>query len=368
MGPRPHAPNTSDLIHLPSKRKAALLQSMEDTEHNVGKMIRSIGDESSLSPWKLRMKKRGISYYVDDDVGKGLTRFCCVGLTDAPVADIMTMFMVSDTETLLKNVRIMYRNVKEAKILSVLKPPSRTDPNRSVYIRYASFDTPALMSGRDICVCVCTNMSTQPDGSTVGYCLWDSVDLPECPDRFATDKIIRSKMWHSGFFFSNSGRKNAVTKVFYIIGVEIGGIAPQLTGKVYMSIFGGNCRRVCKHYRKRTLDPETFKARADWTPKNEAKDCRLCKKPFFALSKRYHCVCCGGVVCGRCYFMEEVSVRGAVVTSVRICHECLYQAGMLGSNIQAIDARDSFDSLNSDGYGFRDLLGRDSSTGDLSVL
>ncbi|KAF4315562.1 hypothetical protein G195_010950 [Phytophthora kernoviae 00238/432] len=325
MGPRPREPNSSDLIQLSPERKAALLQLMEDSErHVVGTMI---GDHLSLTLWKLRMKKKGISYYVDNNVGKGLTRFCCVGRTDAPVADIMTMFMVSNTETLLKNVRIMYRNVKEAKILSVLSPASRANPNRSVYIRYASFDTPKLMSGRDICVCVCTNMLTLSDGSTVGYCLWDSVDLPECPDRFGTDKIIRSKMWHSGFFFRNSGKPNALTKVCYIIGVEIGGIAPQLTGRVYMSIFGGNCRRVCKHYRKRTLDPEAFKLRADWTPKSEARVCPVCERRFYALSKRYHCVSCGDVVCGHCYFMEEVSVRGAVVTSVRICYDCLNRAG-----------------------------------------
>uniref|UniRef100_H3GPT0 FYVE-type domain-containing protein n=2 Tax=Phytophthora ramorum TaxID=164328 RepID=H3GPT0_PHYRM len=342
----------ADAVQLSPERKAEMLQHMEDSEQHVVNSM--LGDEASLTLWKLRMRKKGIAYYVDENVGKGLTRFCCVGVTDAPVVEIMKMFMVSNTEMLLKNVRIMYRNVQEAKILSVLKPATVVNPMQSVYIRYASFDTPILMSGRDICVCVSTNMITLSDGSTVGYCLWDSVDIPGCPDRSATDKIIRSKMWHSGFFFLNSGMRNAVTKVCYLINVEIGGVVPQLLGRIHMTIFGGNCRRVCKHYRKRTLDPETFTHLDDWTPKSGAKACNVCGRSFNALAKKYNCVRCGEVVCGRgCFFKEEVSVPGAMVTRVRICQSCLEYTGMLTTNLQAIAARGN---LNSNGSGVRDLL------------
>ncbi|OWZ13782.1 hypothetical protein PHMEG_00012836 [Phytophthora megakarya] len=340
-----------DTFHLSPQRKAEMLALMQNTEHQV--VTSMMGDPETRTLWKFRMCKKGISYFVDDSVAKGLTRFCCVGHTNAPVSDIMEMFMVSNTEKLLKNVRIMYRNVKEAKILSVLQPATRSNPKRSVYIRYASFETPTPMKGRDICVCVCTNIINMADGSTVGYCLWDSVDIPECPDRFDSDNIIRSRMWHSGFFFRNSGKANDVTKVCYIIGVEIKGIAPELTGRLYMTIFGGNCRRVCQYYRKK-LDPETFKNRSEWTPKNAAKTCGECKRGFNPLVKKHNCASCGDVVCSRCYFMEQVSVPGAVVTRARICRGCLIHTGMLGFRLQAIVVRNS-------GSGVSDLL-RDDST------
>ncbi|KAG6975424.1 hypothetical protein JG688_00002398 [Phytophthora aleatoria] len=337
-----------------------MLGLMHDMERDVVSSM--MGDHESLTLWKPRMRKKGIDYFVDENVGKGLTRFCCVGQTDAPVSDIMKMFMVTNTETLLKNVRIMYRNVKEAKILSVLQPATRSNPHKSIYIRYASFDTPTLMSGRDICVCVCTDVIEMNDGSTVGYCLWNSVDIPECPDRFDTDKIIRSRMWNSGFFFRNSGKFNAMTKVCYIIGVEIRGVAPQLLGRIYMTIFGGNCRRVCQHYRKRFMDPENFKHRAEWTPKNEIHACSVCSRVFNPLMMKYNCVRCGDVVCGRCFYMEEVSVRGAGITRVRICHRCLEDEGMYAWHLRAIATRDNLDSLNSDGSGVRDLLRHDSTS------
>ncbi|KAL3659004.1 hypothetical protein V7S43_015889 [Phytophthora oleae] len=256
-----------DSVVFSPQRKAEMLDLMKDTEREVFHSM--MGSYDSLTLWKPWMSKKGIDYYVDESVGKGLTRFCCVGHTDAPVADMMEMFLVTNTETLLKNVRIMYRNVKEAKILSVLQPATKANPHLSVYIRYASFDTPTPMKGRDICVCVCTDMVKMDDGSTVGYCLWESVDIPECPDRFSADKIIRSRMWQSGFLFRNSGGENAMTKVCYLIGVEIKGFAPQFTGRIYMSMFGGNCRRVCQHFKKQKLDPETFVPRAEWDLKKQ---------------------------------------------------------------------------------------------------
>ncbi|KAH7459393.1 uncharacterized protein KRP23_15195 [Phytophthora ramorum] len=100
----------ADAVQLSPERKAEMLQHMEDSEQHVVNSM--LGDEASLTLWKLRMRKKGIAYYVDENVGKGLTRFCCVGVTDAPVVEIMKMFMVSNTEMLLKNVRIMYRNVQ----------------------------------------------------------------------------------------------------------------------------------------------------------------------------------------------------------------------------------------------------------------
>lgn len=300
---RSQGPPPDSVIRLSPDRKAEMLQRTQKLERDV---LDSIDHES----WKLRMNQKGISYYVDDSVGRGLTRFCCVGSTDAPVADIMELFLVSSTESLLKNVRIMYRNVKEAKILSVVKRSTPFTPFHSAYIRYTSFDTPMLMSDRDFCLCVCTNLIEHEDGSTVGYCLWESVDLPECPDRSATDKIIRSRMWRSGYVMKNSGKPNALTKVRYIIGVEIGGFVPKLTGWIYMSAFGANCRQVCEHYRKRWLDPETFKRREDWERKADAKECPICRRKFGPFVKRYNCVKCGLVVGGHCSRMEDVSVRG----------------------------------------------------------
>ncbi|KAK1938987.1 hypothetical protein P3T76_009062 [Phytophthora citrophthora] len=332
-----------------------MLELMKDTEREVFHSM--MGSYDSLTLWKPWMNKQGIDYYVDENVGKGLTRFCCVGHTDAPVTDMMEMFLVTNTKTLLKNVRIMYRNVKEAKILSVVQPATKSNPHRSVYIRYTSFDTPNPMKGRDICVCVCTDLVKMEDGSTVGYCLWESVDLPECPDRFSSDKIIRSRMWQSGFLFRNSGGENAVTKVCYLIGAEIKGFAPQFFGRICMPKFGGNCRRVCQHFRKQKLDPETFVPRADWDLKQKIRACRWCQRGFNPLVNKYNCVSCGVVVCSRCFFMTEVSVPGAVVTRVRICHVCLTKAGMkLKSRSTVHVVRGSLDSLNSDESGVRDLL------------
>lgn len=313
--------------HLSSSRKAKMLAMMQDVEREV--VASMMGHRELMTIWKPRMRKKGIDYFVDESVGRGFARFCSVGQTDAPVTEIMQLFLTTSSKTLLKHMRIMHENIHEAKILSVLQPVTTSHPYRSVYIRYTSFGMPNFMSKRDICVCVCTDVIQTKDGSTVGYCLWNSVDIPECPDRLATNKILRSKVWHSGFFFRNSGKSNARTNVCYLMGIELRGVASQITSRIYMTIFGGTCRRVCQHYRKRFLDPENFKPRAEWTPKNAVHDCYVCPRGLNPWMKKYNCMRCGEVVCGRCYFMEEVSVRGARITRVRICHHCLEDEGML---------------------------------------
>ncbi|CEG35763.1 conserved hypothetical protein [Plasmopara halstedii] len=331
-----------------------MLALMRDVEREVVNSM--IGNHEMMTIWTPRMRKKGIDYYVDDTVAKGFARFCCVGQTDASVIDMMPMFVSTHSKTMLKNARIMNEKVKEAKILSVLQPATGSHPYKSVYIRYTSMDTPKLIYGRDICVCVCTDVIKTRDGSTVGYCLWNSVDMPECPDRFDTDKVVRSKVWNSGFIFRNSGKLNAMTKVCFIVGIELSCVAPQITSRIYMTIFGGSCSRVCQYYRKRFIDPENFKHRAEWISKHETHDCYVCSRLFNPFIKKYNCMRCGEVICKRCFFMEEISVRGAKVIRVRICHYCLEDKGMLAWHLRAIATHDSHHCLTCNGAGVKDLL------------
>ncbi|KAH7459396.1 uncharacterized protein KRP23_15198 [Phytophthora ramorum] len=91
----------------------------------------------------------------------------------------MKFFLISDSDSLLRNNRLLYDNLLETRILSVLRRPTKERPMSSMYVKYSSFQTPGLMVNRDTCVAVATDMLRQPDGSTIGYCLWDSVDDPD---------------------------------------------------------------------------------------------------------------------------------------------------------------------------------------------
>ncbi|KAL4158324.1 hypothetical protein PRNP1_004102 [Phytophthora ramorum] len=267
--------------------------------------------------WRGKMRKDDVVYYEDrETVTRGQSRFCCVNVTDASVEDVIRLFLVSDTDVLLQRCRIMYDNIMDARILSVLEHPSEENPMRSSYVRYTAFKTPALLRNhRDMCVVVATDVIQCPDGSTIGYCVWDSLNLPDVSAFDVPQGFIRSRMFRSGYFVQNTGEPNAMTKVAYIVGIEAGGFAPRLATRYVMPRFGAVLSRVISHLRRKQLDPSSFAPQSEWTDKRTVQFCQCCSKHFGAVklldTRRYNCVVCGDAICHACHHVEEVEVRGA---------------------------------------------------------
>ncbi|KAG6955249.1 hypothetical protein JG688_00011954 [Phytophthora aleatoria] len=253
--------------------------------------------------WRSKMRKDDVEYYEDrESVTKGQSRFCCESATDASVEDVINLFLVSDTDMLLQRCRVMYDNLMDARILSVLEHPSEEHPMRSSYVRYTAFKTPALLRNhRDMCVVVATDVIHRPDGSTVGYCVWDSLSLPEVSEFDVPQGFIRSRMFRSGYFVQNSGEPNSETKVAYIVGIEAGGFAPRLATRYVMPRFGAVLNRVVGHLRRKQLDPSMFAPQSEWNDKHTAEFCQCCSKHFGAVklldTRRYNCVVCGDAIC-----------------------------------------------------------------------
>lgn len=226
-------------------------------------------DDPANTFWKLRMRKNNVEYYEDrTTVRRGESRFCCVSVVEAQVEDVVQLFVLSDTDTLLQRCRILYDNVANAQVLSVLESPSDSRPYRSVYVRYTAFQTPKVMrSHRDMLVMVATDVIQFSDGSTIGYCVWDSLNLTELTSFDVPPGFVRSRMSRSGYFVQNSGERNALSKIAYVVGIKAGGFAPRLATRFVMPRFGAVLNRVCSHVRGKRLDPRTFVLQSEWPDK-----------------------------------------------------------------------------------------------------
>ncbi|CAH0481781.1 unnamed protein product [Peronospora belbahrii] len=285
-------------------------------------------EETEDIHWRGKMRKDGIVYYEDtESVTKDQTRFCCVDTTDTSVEDVISLFVVSDTDTLLQRCRIMYDNILDARILNVLENPSNERPLRSSYVRYTAFKARTLQrKHRDMCVVVSTDVIQCPDGSTFGYCVWDSLNLPDVSQLDIRQGFIRTRMFRSGYFVQNTGLPDAQTKVAYIVGIETGGLAPRLTTRYYMPRFGEVLSRVIAHFHRRQLDPSTFVPQSEWADKQAAEFCQCCSKHFGAVklldARRYNCVSCGDVICHACHHVEEVDIPRSNNTKVGVCVGC----------------------------------------------
>lgn len=277
--------------------------------------------------WRGKMHKDGTVYYEDKiSVTKEQSRFCCVRVTNASVEDVIKLFVVSDTDTLLRRCRIMYANIMDARVLNVLKHPSEEFPLRSAYIRYTAFKSPPFLRNRDMCVVVATDVIHCPDGSTIGYCVWDSLTFSEDSGFDVPQGFVRSRMFRSGYFVQNSGDPGAPTTIAYLVGIEAGGVAPQLAMWYVMPQFGAVLNRIVGHLQRKQLDPSTFVPQSEWTDKRTAKHCQCCSKHFGVVKvlniRRYNCMVCGAAICHACHDVEEVEVPGARNTTAKVCVGC----------------------------------------------
>ncbi|KAF4028719.1 hypothetical protein GN244_ATG19596 [Phytophthora infestans] len=149
---------------------------MDRVGRSVKKVMSSMlpGDKND-ELWKTKFQKKNTSYYADEtSVKPGQTRFCCVSHTRRWTRDHEVCSSPTDVDSVLHNNKLVFDNVIDAKIVSVLRRPTRQRPMHSLYLRYSTFQTPGPLANRDMCVAVATDMFRQPDGS--GYCMWDSVD------------------------------------------------------------------------------------------------------------------------------------------------------------------------------------------------
>jgi hypothetical protein len=321
-------------VELAPARRREVISRMNESVQSV--MASMLSDSSSNVQWKPKLRKKDISYYMDEgSVKPGQTRFCCVSHTHASVDELMKLFVVAEPDSTVRNNRVLSDGLLEARVLSVLRRPTRERPMSSMYVRYSSFQAPGLMMNRQVCLAVATDMIRQPDGSTIGYCLWDSIDEPEFSDANKPG-LEPCTMFRSGFFIRRSGRRQsstddpskALTKIVYMVGLEPGGWAPGLTARLLMEKFGANLSRLCAHFRRKQLDSGSFVLKTQWVSKMSAKSCKQCAKPFQVLSSRVNCHACGQVVCRSCASKELVELRAVGLVPMHLCFSCLDKAGL----------------------------------------
>jgi hypothetical protein len=259
-----HYDKNSPLQLSPLRKRYMLTQINATIDDALESMV---GNQRPELNWRSKGVRKDVLFYADANVRADQHRFCCVSETSASSEEIISLFLMTDAGTLLKKSRVMDKNILETRVYSVLESPSHDQPYKSVSLRYSSYAAPKPLHNRDLCAVVATNVIPQDDGSTIGYCLWDSVKIPECPDYQETRGLVRSRMFRSGFFcrtiYGPVG--DAQTKIAYLVGIEAAGAAtPKFAARLLMKKSGKVLSRLCSYFRRKHLDPTTFRPRWEW--------------------------------------------------------------------------------------------------------
>ncbi|KAI9910782.1 hypothetical protein PsorP6_010289 [Peronosclerospora sorghi] len=327
-------PSADAYIELSPARRREIIANMNHSVQTI--MASMVSDQAQTIQWKPKLRKKDISYYTDERMDTpGHTRFCCVTHSHASVHDLVKIFVLADPESMARNCRVLADNLLETRVLAVLRRPTPDRPMQSMYVRYSSYQCCGFLADRELCLVIATDLIQQPDGSTIAYCLWDTVKGPEFD---AVSKHEPCVMFRSGFFFRRSARRQRsadpsqrYTKIVYMIGLEQGRggwSAPNLTTRGWMERCGTNLARLCAHFRRKQLDSRTFVMKTEWRPKMAAKACQICTKHFQVLSKRVNCHACGHVLCKACVSKEVLELPAVGLVPMYICVACLKRAGL----------------------------------------
>ncbi|KAJ0406735.1 hypothetical protein P43SY_004560 [Pythium insidiosum] len=341
----------SSPVVLDASQRTALLDQIAAT---VAFVLECVGPTATVvTNWKVEAKRSGMTFFEDHTLLEAKRsrsspeRFCCVEHTTARVEDVLQLFVATDNAALQRHARVMHSKLVETRLLSVLHAPSDAKPWASTYVQYTRVRSSPWRRDRDLCAVVATDCLRLRDGSTLGYCLWDSVDLESlCPDLLDAQGVWRTRMRRSGYVLHNSGRPNAKTKILYLCGLDpIEGSTGSRLSQRRSSLssrrssvsqhvsssasfhaldqIGGNLDRICSHFRRRTFDVTHFVSRADWSPPALARCCCSCNYVFTLLSRRSNCMACGDIMCSTCCRRERVDVPGAGLKTLKICAYCI---------------------------------------------
>lgn len=332
-----------DPIELSTATECELLDRIDES---VDFVLECLGPNASVvTNWKVKARRNGMAFYEDHTLQEckqaesTQIRYCCVAQSIASVEDLMAIFVATDNATLKKNARIMHSKVVDTRLISVLRTPTAENPFASTFVKYTRVSSGLWHRDRDMCAVVATNFMEMPDGSTMGYCLWDSVDINECPDLTIAQGIQRTRMVRSGYIIRNTGQPNAKTRILYFSGVNDdanethqgssgrrASVSQHVTSSTAfhaLDQIGGNLERICAHFLRKPLDVYQFVARSDWSSLTQARYCCSCHHAFSILSRRYNCTACGDVMCRACCRKEEVDLPGVGLKKMRICTFCV---------------------------------------------
>uniref|UniRef100_A0AAV1TIT7 FYVE-type domain-containing protein n=1 Tax=Peronospora matthiolae TaxID=2874970 RepID=A0AAV1TIT7_9STRA len=311
-------------IELSPARHREIMSSVYKSLENV-RTSRVPGD-SNLSAWKVKLHKRNVAYYIDKtSVLHGQTRCCAVGYTHATVDELVGLFLPAEKRAMLQNTGILFDNVVDVDVVSTLRSPTKERPMSSVYVRRVNCQTSGPWSSRETYAIVATDVIPQSDGSTVGYCLWESIDNQDIAQAVRTTSFRHPTSFRSGFYFRQPGTTESAsgdstqgqTEIVYMVGIESGVWA---TSRFALEKHGSSVRRLCSHVRHKHLNPSTFVTKMQWESKCSAKSCGQCDKRFHMLSNRVNCHACGHVVCRSCTSKEPMALH--------VCFGCLKKAGL----------------------------------------
>ncbi|ETV95483.1 hypothetical protein H310_10954 [Aphanomyces invadans] len=173
-----------------------------------------------------------------------------------------------------------------------------------IAIQWMLLDTPPLTRGRDACIMDTRNVFSR-DGKRGYACLFQSIDIPECPNLEVSHKYVRANIQHSGYVFTEIHR--GLVNVVQSLHVAFGGHFPACFAHRYMKKQVATIKSLEMYIRQIRIQDAAL-----LYPVQPYKQCPCCRKVFGMFERTKSCVGCDEVVCVGCCSIGLVHGRKVV--------------------------------------------------------
>ncbi|KAJ0403911.1 hypothetical protein ATCC90586_003993 [Pythium insidiosum] len=281
-----------------------------------------------------------------------LPKLLGVGTIVGTLEDVMYGVAAPDVKTMLLRSSYVQDELVDGGVLYQMKGAVEDDPFRFLGIKWLVKAHPtginAIVAPRDTVVIDGVGIRIDANGERIGYHVFHSVELPECPE--LKDLGILRGYLSSCYLFKQL--RNGTVEVYMKSYCEPGGNLPEAVATLSVANALIGCWKSvrCSHGKKlawmiKNAAAERIKRSKETGQNLNAKDtststgkkyeCELCHGSFRAYKSANGCQICLKVICTRCQSAQKVShmQRGLQVkqSSIVVCKDCITRCSQLNA-------------------------------------
>ncbi|CAI5739542.1 unnamed protein product [Peronospora destructor] len=295
--------------------------------------------------WTMIHERKGVQLCEDRQKG-GLTySIRAVTTVRASLDDVMDIFLAQTTmdyrslmhlqlrEFFIDAAVLFHKEQNESEALSIKWTAARTKKSVAslggqagldfCLLEYAGVVSSDLVDGRGLQTHSSAS-SSNSKATSVGVCLYESIDQAECPSLYDSHRLERASVSKCGFIFRPVD--NGVVEAMFVCSIRQppGARAKRRWNRELLAHWAQSVSGIEDAISRRRISKELTKRRVPtWVNDKDRACCHLCLKTFTNTRRKHHCRACGEIICRVCSVYKNVDLQSVGLTTLRVCKACM---------------------------------------------
>ncbi|KAI9911029.1 hypothetical protein PsorP6_011029 [Peronosclerospora sorghi] len=170
-----------------------------------------------------------------------------------------------------------------------------------------------------------SSTSSSSKATSVGICLFESIDQAECPSLYDSHKLERASVSKCGFIFRPTNDDGVVEATFACSIRQPPGVrGKRRWNRALLAHWAQSVAGIEEAISRRRISKELTKRRVPtWVNDKDRACCHMCLKTFTNTRRKHHCRACGEIICRTCSVYKNVELQSVGLTTLRVCKACM---------------------------------------------